>query len=765
MAIGADRDEIATWARVAVERGVDRYPDGLTYAVPASLGVLSPGERVIVPLGRGDTPTPGYVIESTGSPGLDPATVKPVLRRDDTAPALPRDLVDLARWISGYYMAPLGVSLAAMMPAAVRRGVGRIERRMIDLAPGAPTASGLTAKQRRLVEVLQEMAPTQRPVEAMALADLAGVRTRGPIERLVGRGVLLETRRTTIEAAWSARALHETVPEQLTEAQATAVERIGSVLEAGMSTHVLWGVTASGKTEVYIQLIMRVLDRGGVAMVLVPEIALTPQTGGRLIARFPSHRVAILHSALTASQRHQQWARCASGEADIVLGARSAVFAPIPIDRLGLVVVDEEHDGSYKQDRQPRYHGRDVAIRRAQVAGCPIILGSATPSLETWHNATRRGVSTLHRLPERVPGMRLPRVHVVDFAQERALRSDRRIHLLGPTLESAMRHTLDAGGQALLLLNRRGFANYITCPSSRCGWFMTCDHCDVTTVYHRHRGLPSGGYVRCHHCLTEQRLPAACPECGGRIVTFGLGTQRVEAELVRKFPQLVVGRTLLRVDSDTMQRGADFHEALDDFAAGTVRVLVGTQMIAKGLDFPGVRLVGVVDADTAINLPDFRASERTFQLVSQVSGRCGRGQDPGVAIVQTFNPSLDAIRLAAAHDYERFADLELQARQRCGLPPVTRMARIVLQDADHARGVAAAGRLAESLRGLDPAGGLRLEGPAPCPIARIADRHRTQLELFAPEAGLLQGVLAGARNRGLLRGRGVLVDVDPIALL
>ena len=581
-------------------------------------------------------------------------------------------------------------------------------------------------------------------------------------------------------------------PERLTDEQSHVIAAITSLLQKGFSTHLLFGVTGSGKTEVYIRLIQEVVGAGNVALMLVPEISLTPQTGGRLIGRFPNHRVAILHSGLTAAQRHQQWALVAQGQAHIILGARSAIFAPIADSRLGLIIVDEEHDSSYKQDQVPRYHGRDVAIRRAQLASCPIILGSATPSLESWHNtmgaqstasaddgidmavdsrphaSDAKTKSTLHFLRHRAPGLRLPKVQVVDFREQARHHDDKHVHLLGPALEGAIGRALDTGGQVLIFLNRRGYANYIACPSSHCGWMMTCDHCDVTVVYHLNKKLPLGGYVRCHHCLSEQKLPAACPQCGKKISVFGLGTQRIEEELARKFPQLIEDQTILRMDSDTMTSARQYHSALTRFGAGEIRVLVGTQMIAKGLDFPGVRVVGVINADTSINLPDFRASERTFQLVSQVAGRCGRGTDPGLTIVQTFNPTSPAIRLAAAHDYESFAMRELAERERSSLPPATRMARIVLRDEDHIKCIQAARGLAQSLQQVASSisDTIRLRGPAPCPIARIADKHRQQIEIFAPNAALMQRFLAQARNAALLKSDAEMaIDVDPIALL
>ncbi|MHC4614302.1 MAG: replication restart helicase PriA, partial [Planctomycetota bacterium] len=743
-----DPEAVVGFARVAVERGVDQYPDGLTYAIPVPLGDLAVGQRVIVPLGRADAPTAGYVVELCAAPGLEPEKIKPIGARDP-GPALPAELLALARWISSYYCAPIGMTLSAMMPAAVKRRVGAVSRTMIDVAAVPPVEPKLPPKQQHVLDVLRALKPEQRPVELRRLADLAGIRTTSPILRLVERNLVAGTARSAVEAAWIEQAVDRTVPRTLTAQQQAAIDAVGRELDGGFSAHLLFGVTGSGKTEVYIRLIERVLAAGRAVLVLVPEIALTPQTGGRLIGRLPGHRVAVHHSGLTAAQRHQQWALAADGTADVVLGARSAIFAPIPDGRLGLVIVDEEHDGSYKQDQVPRYHGRDVAVRRGQIAGCPVMLGTATPSLESWHNATVKGTYRLHRLNERVPGLQVPAVKLVDLIeQRRRFRAPGRAHLLGPILETAVGRTLDAGGQVLLLLNRRGFANYIACPDHRCGWMLCCDHCDSAMVYHLDRQLSAGGYTRCHHCDAQQRLPETCPACGRRVGRFGLGTQRVEREIERTFPQLVEGRTMLRVDSDTMRGARDFHRALQRFGAGEIRLMVGTQMIAKGLDFPGVQLVGVINADTAINLPDFRATERTFQLVSQVAGRCGRGRGPGRVIVQTFQPQAAPICLAAAGDYETFARLELADRQRCGLPPFARMGRIVVRDADHGRCLAAARRLAEQLGGL-AGDGVRLRGPAPCPIGRIAGRHRQQIELLAERARDLQRLLSAARSQGV----------------
>lgn len=768
-------------AQVAIERGIDRYPDGLTYALPPELATLGPGARVVVPLGRSNAPTPGWIVrtiepkdaaETLGS--FDPTRLKSILRPDASGACLPGDLLALASWISEYYACPIGMTLAAMLPSAVRQRRGRVTRQFIDLAPTAPDPETLPPKfgrgRRRVLEVLRETPAHERPIEIGALAERAGLRTRGPIRALIEQGHLVGSTRSSVQADWLERSsaiAGSSAPIEPTPAQNSAIAAVQATLDAGFSRHLLFGVTGSGKTEVYIRLIERVVQSGRVALVLVPEIALTPQTAGRLFRRFPDHRIALLHSGLTQAQRNQQWTLAAEGEIDIILGARSAVFAPIPDGQLGLVIVDEEHDGSYKQDQAPRYNGRDVAIRRAQLAECPVLLGSATPALETWHNAVDRGLYMLHRLPERAPGLTLPRVEIVDFAEERRRWADRRIHLLGPRLARQLTETVASGGQALILLNRRGYANYIACPDVTCGWVMQCEQCDAGMVYHRAK-LPSSQiheFVRCHHCLTEQRLPTNCPKCTRKSTVFGLGTQRVEQEIRALLGSSITPEGVCRVDSDSMRGSNDFHETLDLFARGRIKVLLGTQMIAKGLDFPNVRLVGVVNADTALNLPDFRATERTYQLVSQVTGRCGRSEQPGLAIIQTFQPDAPAIRIAAAHDFETFAQGELVERARFGLPPIRRMARIVLRDADESACRAAAERLAGELRQFLPAE-VELQAPEPCAIGRIGGRTRWQLLLLAKEAAALRSGLREARRAGVLRpGEHVAVDVDPLGLM
>ncbi len=821
---------------VAVERGIDRagaagddWGKGatLTYSAPAALPV---GRRVEVPLGRGGKTSVGGIVVASGGAellgGLDPERVKPIVR-DAGSGVAPR-LVELAQWMGGYYVCPLGMVLATMMPAAVKKGTGvksvRVLVRVSDAAAKAATAKAEGTAKRAAEKAWEKLSAVEAgafPISPKGLAAKLGMKTTGAlkkfvamglvemrVERIVGGGTGVPPVAVGHRASGSAEAADTggtpaplfptggTPVPLLTSEQARAVDGIVPAL-GSFGVHLLRGVTGSGKTEVYLRVIAAALERGLGAIVLVPEIALTPQTAGRFTERFGAAGgggVAVLHSGLTAGARHGEWDRIARGAARVVVGARSAIFAPLPDGRsggvpLGVIVVDEEHDSSYKQDQLPRYHGRDVAIKRGQLEGCPVILGSATPSLESWANAGGKaggggaGKYRLWELPKRVGGGVLPPVEVVDMAEERrrskldatgeggSRGGPPGLTLVGPTLDGAMRRTLEEKGQVILLLNRRGFAHYLTCRDSRCGWVSGCEHCDASLVLHR-ADFPGGGaggaeFVRCHHCLEETRVPRVCAVCGKKVGPLSAGTQRAEEELGERYG-LTPGVDLLRVDSDSMHSGRDYFEALSRFGRGEVKVLLGTQMVAKGLDFPNVRLVGVLDADTAANLPDFRAGERTFQLVSQVAGRAGRGTKPGRVIVQTLNPGMGAIRLAAAHDYVTFATQELGLRVRAGLPPSSKMARVVVRDPD----VTKAERHAKELAGLltaeaERAGiAVRMLGPAPAPIARIAGQHRVAIELIAKRRGDLQALLGALRGKGQLKSDAqTAVDVDPVALM
>ncbi len=568
----------------------------------------------------------------------------------------------------------------------------------------------------------------------------------------------------------------------LNEDQQKAFDDILPRLPGGFSVNLIHGVTGSGKTELYLRCIQEVVAAGRRAIVLVPEIALTPQTVARFTARFA--RVAVLHSGLTSASRHRFWQQIAQGDADVVVGARSAVFAPAP--NLGIMVIDEEHESSYKQDTAPRYHARDVAIKRGQLEGIPVLLGSATPSLESWWRAGASHVDAekspaaranfhLLSLPRRVRGLKLPEVELIDMRREAMSRPG--VHLISQRLEHVLRATVDAGQQAILLLNHRGYSSFVYC--AHCKEPIKCRFCDVTMTYHRSVGAAAKGatfeegrhtgQLHCHYCLAADPLPAGCPVCNHKLSLFGLGTQRVEEELARRFPDI----RFARVDSDTMRSSRDYEAVLGQFGKGEIQALLGTQMIAKGLDFPNVTLVGVISADTALSLPDFRAAERTFQLITQVAGRAGRGDIPGRVIVQSFMPEDPTIQSAIKQDYARFAAGELRTREQVGLPPIGRMVRIVVRDQDlakageYARQLAAV--IADAAKQLQAAGRaakLIVKGPMPCAINRIAGHHRVQIVLHAPGAVELQDVLTMVRRGGgfAITDR-VAVDVDPVSLL
>ncbi|MEX0776546.1 MAG: primosomal protein N' [Phycisphaeraceae bacterium] len=826
-----DPGAIAGYADVALEQSIDSAA-GLTYAVPRQLADLAVGDRVLVPLGRGNKPVTGYVVRLRDS--TQQTRIKAILSRDAQAVSLTPDLIELARWMAGYYCSPIGMVFASMLPAAVKHGTGEIMQTLVGLAEeksakcevrsakdesnpkSAIRHPKLSPLQRTVIATAQALAAQGQPWTPMRdLADEAGARTISPVKQLIEKGVLVTRHESAIRAASlleeQAKQVPAPPPVTLNAGQKQAVERIAQSVGGGFSVHLIHGVTGSGKTEVYLRVIEHLLNGNGdakpqaaehirnpkseirnpkfspAAIILVPEISLTPQTVARFMLRFSSAGVAVLHSGLTASQRHDQWRRIRHGQARIIVGARSAIFAPVPDIHAGVIIVDEEHESSYKQDQLPRYHARDVAIKRAQLLNIPVLLGSATPSLESYYNAVpdakpeaaanpkseiRNPKFYYHHLPDRAPGLTLPTVQLVDLRDERRKRyqmtGSAGVHLLSLKLETELRRAIENGRQAILLLNRRGYANYIACPDHRCGWMMECDHCDATMVYHKDQSLPAGGMVRCHHCLSEQMLPVQCPTCGRRVTVFGLGTQRVEEEIARKIPQA----RLARMDSDTMRSARDYHTVLDHFRAGEIDVLIGTQMIAKGLDFPNVALVGVISGDTSLNMPDFRASERTFQLIAQVAGRAGRGGETGSAlglvIVQSFAPTDPAIVLASKHDYLGFAQREIALRRDVGLPPITRMARLVIRNEDHLKAMEEARKLADHLAQhnarLDNA--VRLRGPMPCPISRIAGFHRLQIELIAPRAGLIQQLLTSLRNAGLVRSDAhTAVDVDPVSLL
>jgi len=734
------------YALVAVPAPLD---EPLTYAVPEALrGRLDVGMRVLVPLGR--RRVTGVVV---GFQRQSLVTgVKEVAEALDDEALLDPAFLKLCRWAADYYVASLGEVLAAALPPLLRAesrlvvafcrepdGLqGPLDREVLDAVrsrgPLTPAALSRRFPRRGVKAVIDRLAAAG----AVVLED----RLRGHVREARRRR---QPRPETTAAAPLGR-----VPV-LTEEQQGALRLIEPRLEqGGFETMLLHGVTGSGKTEVYLRATEQVRRQGRQSLILVPEIALTPQLLDRLEARFPGD-VAVLHSGLTAAERWRHWWRIAHGAVKVVAGARSAVFAPVR--ELGLIVVDEEHDTSYKQEEGVRYHGRDLAVVRGRIVGCPVILGSATPSVESYHNA-RSGRYRMLELTERVEARPMPRVEIVDLKTRPGQSSAD--GLFSAPLLSALRENHERGRQSLVFLNRRGFASFLQCWS--CGFVFRCPRCSISLTYHLGRDS-----TFCHHCGFRQRKPDACPECGNLSVSeVGFGTERVEHELRRLLPKARIGR----MDRDTTSARGAQERIFRAWEKGDLDVLVGTQMIAKGHDVGGVTLVGVVLADSSLNIPDFRAAERTFQIISQVAGRAGRAREPGRVIVQTLVPGHYCFDPARAHDYPKFFATETGFRREVGYPPFQHLVHLRL-DGTHEDKVARGARdLARALRREQPQAPLEILGPAPAPIARLRSRYRWQILLKGRSRPAL---LAMARRAAALVPRGralrIHVDVDPHNML
>ncbi len=745
-------DAVGPFAGVVFNRPVDQV---FSYRIPARLAESAvPGARVRVPLGRGNTPAVGYCVRVDESAEVEPRRVKDVLEVLDDPPLVDAAMLELTRWMAGYYACSWGQALEAVVPAGVKKQAGSAVRICLVVPEEVKLAREslkLPAKQAALLDLLCK---STEPLTVADAVRLSRCGSTAPAAALRKRGLVRTVKRRLAAAAPEPEGAAEgdddgSAPESLTPDQVAVLAALGPALDGdAFAACLLHGVTGSGKTEVYLAAIERVVARGRQAIVLVPEISLTPQTIRRFRRRFG--RVAVLHSHLADAERHRHWRSIAAGEVSVVVGARSAIFAPAP--RLGLIVIDEEHESTFKQETTPRYHARDVAVMRARRLGVPVVLGSATPSLESWQNA-RAGRYMLLELPRRVGNRPMPEVALIDLRNEKPPPGAPPGGLSAP-LRRAMAGALDDGGQVILLLNRRGFHTFILCPS--CGGVVKCDACDVALTHHQGRAK-----ALCHTCDAERDPPASCPVCRApRLHYGGVGTERLEREVRAAFPDVVVRR----MDSDTMRSPGSYERVLAAFRAGDVRILLGTQMIAKGLDFPAVTLVGVVNADTALHLPDFRAAERTFQLVAQVAGRTGRGDRPGRVLVQTYCPEAPAIVRAAAHDYHGFAADELPRRRSSGLPPFGRMARLVARGPDAAAVADYLHAVAGALEGPAVASGVRLLGPAPAPVVKIKNLYRFHLQLRAPGPGPLHALLR-LELPTAPAGVELAVDVDPVSLL
>jgi primosomal protein N' (replication factor Y) len=730
-----------------------------SYEVPAALaGRVHPGSRLLVPFGgRRLSALCVAVDETPPPPGVE---AKAVLRLLEEEPLLGPELLELSAWVAGTTGCSWGEALDAALPPALKSGRTSRTIEEIALVQDPRLLAGEVAalqdkreKQARALRILAERGGSLPVRELMTLAHVS----RSPLESLVRAGLATLRHVTARRDPLLGRDIVRTEPKELTPDQRSVTDALLAGLQRAAQAgpagpgagrgYLLFGVTGSGKTEVYLQTLAACVASGRQGLVLVPEISLTPQTVRRFRERFD--RVAVLHSHLTDAERADQWRLIRRGEADVVVGARSAVFAPVP--RLGLIVIDEEHETTFKQQNVPRYHARDVALERARLAGAIVVLGTATPALETWH-AAQDGKLELLRLPERVAGGRAPEVVTVDLTMERSRGGH--FSFLSDPLRAAMEDALGREGQVLLFLNRRGWSPVLLC--GRCRQSLRCPNCAVSMTVHRRANR-----VICHYCGAERPPPAQCPACAGPLHPLGYGTEKVEEEVRQAF----LHASVARMDSDTMSGRGSHEQALSDFSEGRTRVLIGTQMIAKGLDFPNVLLVGVICADSALFLPDWRAAERTFQLLAQVVGRTGRGPRGGRVVVQAFDPRHVAVRLGVNQDYEAFAAHELPLRREADYPPFTRLVRVVVHAADEADARARAELLATLLRAATPEG-VSVMGPAPAPIPRIAKLFRWHLVLKCLTDDAVRGALAAMEGHAGASGRArVLVDVDPVGML
>ncbi len=786
-----------------------------TYSLPETLRHrVRPGCRLIVPFGV--RKLTGVALRCHDDrPSVE---ARDALRLIDAEPVLDEELLALARWIAGYYCSPLGEVLRAMLPLASELRSGKVysltpagldaaRQLLLDAGPEDPVAAVLRMLEKRPLSaayltkkfpladktirslerkgflVAEHQQAERDPLRASSerlrveLEHEPGERKLPKAERelvaflmlhpgshnlkdveqqvrgggvaarsLARKRILKATREPMPVAAGAVRARHA-----LNTAQQAAFEAIRVAIEAEQfRTFLLHGITGSGKTEVYLSAIEATLAAGRSALLLVPEIALTPAVAGQFFARF-GDRVALLHSAFTDTERSEQWRRIRAGAAGVVVGTRSGVFAPVR--NLGLIVVDEEHDQSYKQEETPRYNGRDVAIVRAQAAGACVVLGSATPSLESRYNA-QRGKYTLLELPERIEQRPLPTVELIDMREE--FLETRKQTTFSRRLAEAIGQRLDDGEQTMLLLNRRGFSSFVACRA--CGERVQCRNCSVTLTYHRRDRR-----LLCHYCGYAERVPSICPKCRSEHIYFlGVGSEKVEDELHRDFPRA----RITRLDRDTVTGKRQYEVILQGFREHNYDILVGTQMIAKGHDIPNVTLVGVVSADVGLGLPDFRAAERTFQLLTQVAGRAGRGDLPGIVLIQTINPDHYAIRLAAAHDYQTFYEKELNFRRMMHYPPFTAMANVVVRSEKQEEALRLSAELGHLLSPAPES--IKVMGPAEAPVPRLKNEFRYQMLIKSANRKILNEQLRRVRDFALDHkwpATALVIDVDPLTLM
>lgn len=696
------------------------------YAIPEEFSAL-PGCRVRVPL-RNKSAT-GTIL-SVGENGDLGYQLKPIDSLIDPEPLITARLIDLAQWMSRYYGTPLEQIMRSLLPGAVRQETHSAKTRQVAELVVMPDEEALeklsrrAARQHTILQLLEASGP-------MAITDLGGASIRASVKALQEAGYVKVRNEEVRRDPEAGEEFLESKPHELNPGQRVAYQAICKAIDqsfdgssnsddqpSGCKPILLHGVTGSGKTEVYLQAAQHCLDKGKSVLVLVPEIALTPQTVQHFKSRFSTlqDQVAVLHSHLSQGERFDEWHRIRNGTARVVIGARSAIFAPLPDP--GLIVVDEEHENTYKQENPPKYQGRDLAVVRAHLEGCPVVLGSATPSLESYQNA-QSGKYDLVRMTERADGQSLPLIRIVD------MRTESKKHKGGPTILSDrlrmdMVKKLEEGQQIILFLNRRGFARSLQCPS--CGHVCECQHCTLPLTYHR-----TEERLICHLCGYQAVVPRACPKCQDRsILLQGYGTQKVEEVLKKVFPKARVAR----LDADTARKKNALRNILRDFRAKKIEILLGTQMIAKGLDFPNVTLAGILNADLSLHAPDFRAGERTFQLLTQVAGRSGRGEMEGEVVIQTFTPHSPSIQFARHHDFEGFADQEFEFRREFEFPPFSHSALLTSKCSHERLAEFTLQNLHQRLSKEVPPG-LELGVPNPAPTPKAHGLYRFQLLLRA----------------------------------
>ncbi len=712
--------EITNSVLVRPLQGVDK---ALAYRLPETIAdSVKAGSLVRVPLGR--RAVLGIVTKLGETDGLPLSRLKYVHTLEQPFPVLTADLLLLAEWVSAYYAVDLEVVLETMIPAAVRKGMRSKERVLIRVGRKLDDSelSKLERKAPKQAKLYVYLAsqPLDKPLPRNLILKRLGIAATS-CQAMVKQGIIKEKiERIDREAYADDLADAERVAQEafdLTAEQEAALSDISGSIESGeFAVHLLHGVTGSGKTEVYLRSILKVVEQGGGAIFLVPEVALTPQTVSRLRAALQALglKAVVWHSHLSGGERFDAWRSLATGEARVVVGARSAIFAPVR--NLKFIVVDEEHEPAYKQEEKPRYHGRDVAVYRAHVCRAVCVLGSATPALESLYNV-EQGKYRLNRLTRRVDNRQLPHIYITDRRLE-ALKS-KGATLFTPTLAEKLRERFENREQSILFLNRRGYHTSLLCPD--CGYVATCDHCSVTLTHHRTLHV-----LRCHLCGFEEREPQRCPKCRSqKILWRGSGTQRVE-DAARK---LLPGASIIRLDTDSMQRKNRFREILNEFRSGKIDVLVGTQMIAKGLDFPNVTLVGLVDADVSLHLPDFRSAERTFQLLVQVAGRAGRGDRAGEVVVQTYVPHAAPIQYARQQDFDGFLEDELERRREYHYPPFRHLIHHHFRGKNADKLAFYAEQFARQVEALNLEE-VEIRGPAPAPVEKIKDNYRFQVWYF-----------------------------------